>query len=214
MYFNFPVSEATVDYAISRILTLEESNPQKIYLVLNSPGGSVMAGIRFIGFLRQFHNIDTVSFFAASMASGIVEGNSGIRYVTPTGTLMFHRASVGLEGQIGSGEFESRLQYIKDIVLELERQDAKRMHISLSKFKHLIKDELYEVGSNAIGSSADEVAIITCSPELMTHMTPVTIGGVKVGSYISCPYINKIEQEQGSAEQKLLEGFKEKEDKK
>jgi ATP-dependent protease ClpP protease subunit len=63
-----------------------------IYIVLDSPGGSIAAGEAFIEFAKMYSNVHTISIFSASMASAIVEALPGKRYVLSTGVFMFHRA--------------------------------------------------------------------------------------------------------------------------
>ena len=62
-----------------------------IYLVVNSPGGSIYSGMRFISFAKTIKNLETVTLFAASMASAIVEALPGARHGTENAVTMFHR---------------------------------------------------------------------------------------------------------------------------
>lgn len=139
-----------------------------IYLVLDSPGGSIMAGLTFIDFAKTLYNVRTVSIFAASMASGIVEAIPGRRLVTEGGILMFHRAKGGFEGQFEEGELESELALWKTVVRSMEQKSADRVGLSLSAYKDKVRNEWWIYGSdNVVQKTADEIVSLTCSQELM-----------------------------------------------
>lgn len=140
----------------------------KLYLVLDSPGGSIVAGDAFIEFAKTIPNLETVSIFAASMAAGIVEALPGRRLITKNGVLMFHRASGSFEGQFEEGEIESQLAFWKTIVRSMEQTNADRMSMTLAQYKAKIVNELWLYGKDAVdGKAADAEADIVCTKELI-----------------------------------------------
>jgi ATP-dependent protease ClpP protease subunit len=144
------------------------SKDYTIYLVLDSPGGSIDSGLNFIEFAKSFKNVETITIFAASMAAGIVEALPGKRLIIESGVLMFHRASGGIQGQFEDGELESRLNLYKKIVRGMEQTNADRMQMSLELYKLLVKDELWITGGQSVGDgAADEVITLVCSQELI-----------------------------------------------
>lgn len=173
---------------------LRGNSTYPIYIVLNTPGGDVMAGEDFIQFARSFQNIETITIFAASMGAGIAEGVQGKRHILPNGTLMFHRATVGLQGQVSEGEFESRLAYIKTVILHMESRNATRMNLSLQDYKAKVKDELWYYGPQAlINAAADDLVSVTCTPQLVKKKTKGTLnlGFFEIDVQLSeCPTIN------------------------
>lgn len=191
-----PVSGRSVGEWSEKVVTLHlkragASTP--IYLVLDTPGGDIDAGLSFINFVRTIPNVETISIFAASMGSGIVEGLPGTRYVTSNGILMFHRATVGLEGQINSGEFESRLSMVKRVVDTFENQNAQRMCMSKDAYSAAVKDELWLIGKEAVHRrAADAIVDIKCADELLSSSTTSTISffifSFKV-QFSSCPLL-------------------------
>lgn len=166
-----------------------------IYLVLDSPGGSIMAGEDFIAFARTLPNVETISIFAASMASAIVEALPGKRTVVPNGVLMFHRAKGTLEGQFETGELESQLEFYKKFVRAMEQRSADRMSMSLADYKAKIANEWWLYGSDSVvAKAADDVAEITCSKALTDAREVVTevIFIFKVQSTFSgCPLLRQ-----------------------
>lgn len=165
-----------------------------IYLVLDSPGGSIDAGQGFIEYAKNIPNLQTITIFSASMAAGIVEALPGKRNILETGILMFHRARGGVDGQFESGELESRLDLYKRIVRRMENINASRMGITLNSYKAAVKDELWIFGEENIRkNSADAIVNIICSDSLLSSTTQesfLVMGMFKVQVEFSrCPLL-------------------------
>ncbi len=162
-----------------------------IYLVLDSPGGDIQAGEALNSYLKTVDNLRTVTIFAASMASAIVEAVPGKRYITEDGTLMFHRARVGISGQVETGEVESRLAWIKSIILRMENRNASRMRMTLVDYKARVKDEMwFDAQQSLANHAADVVVDIVCDKSLIEASENVSIetmfGSIPV-TYSKCP---------------------------
>lgn len=177
--FRGEVDDASVQSTESSLLALITKRggaTYPIYLVMDSPGGGIDAGIDFISFVKQYSNVHTITLFAASMAAGIVEGLPGQRYMAENGIIMFHRAKGGFQGQFEDGEVESRLGLAKDIVRSMEQINADRMGLSLSDYKKAVKDELWLFGPKAVQNSANDLLVgIKCSQQLIDAINTVEI---------------------------------------
>lgn len=139
-----------------------------IYLVLDSPGGSIEAGFMFIQFAKLIPNVHTISIFAASMASAIAQSLPGDRLVTENGITMFHQAYAGVEGTVEVGSLESTLHLIKRRVLMLENANASRMKLPLATYKDLVSKELWLDAEDSLAyRTADKVVDIVCTAELL-----------------------------------------------
>jgi len=162
-----------------------------IYLVLDSPGGSVYAGMSFIEYAETIPNLQTITIFAASMAAGIVEALPGKRNITRMGVLMFHRASGGFQGQFETGELESQLAFWKSIVLQMEVTNSDRIGISLADYKAKAKDEWWMLGSSAVKQgAADSLIKIKCTQRLIDSREKMTVEGFFSSveySFSKCP---------------------------
>jgi ATP-dependent protease ClpP protease subunit len=179
---------------LSSLVSKRGNKTYKIYLVLDTPGGSIDSGLNFIEFAKTIPNVETLTVFAASMGSAIVEALPGKRNILSTGILMFHRARGGVQGQFENGELETRLDLHKRLVRNMEQINASRMSMSLDLYKIAVKDELWILGSEAIRSkAADSVVTVSCSQELISENKTETfiIGGlfaVRV-DFSACPIL-------------------------
>lgn len=153
---------------LANLVELRSIQTYPIYLILDSPGGSIEAGLNFIEFAKTIPNLETVTIFAASMAAGIVEALPGTRNIMETGALMFHRAKGGVEGQFENGEVESRLDFYKKIVRGMEIKNASRMGLTLDTYKAKVKDELWMLGTEAVQlKGADNQVSVVCASDLL-----------------------------------------------
>jgi ATP-dependent protease ClpP protease subunit len=184
------VTKAMVD--IQNLNSQDTNEP--IYLVLSSPGGSIGAGIEFIRFARVSRRpIHTVTIFAASMAFQIVEALPGKRLMAEGGYLMSHRASVGGIGGQVPGELDTRLDFLKQMIDELDSALCKRVGITLKHYKELIHDEYYAYPTKAIKDHfADAKVDLSCDTSLKgTHTDRVqTMTGPITVEVSDCPLIS------------------------
>jgi ATP-dependent Clp protease protease subunit len=192
--FNVEVTDesvAEIEMKIEDLSVKRGDRDYPIYLVMNCPGGSIYAGEKFIQFAKTVYNLQTVSIFAASMCSAIVEGLPGERHVTEHGILMFHRAKGSFQGQFEDGEVESQLRMFKHMVRTMEQRNANRIGITLEKYKENVKDEWWMYGDENLSSgAADKSSDIVCSPELIAAQetkTQDTLFGPVTQTVSACP---------------------------
>ena len=188
------INKSSVNGAINDLIKLvnfRESN-SPIYIVLNSPGGSVIDGLRLIDFANTFENIHTVCMFCASMAHGISQGIKGTRYATKRNLMMAHRAKGGFRGQFETGEVESQLRVFKALIRSLEQQNADRIGISLKSYKEKVRNEWWTFGQESVDQNVvDKTVDLKCSMELINKQvesTQMTLFGPVKGPLVSaCP---------------------------
>jgi ATP-dependent protease ClpP protease subunit len=177
--FRGEVSDASVDNASRELLRLDKIRGNRdypIYLVIESPGGSIMAGENFIEVAKTIKNLHTITIFAASMASAIVEALPGERLILDSGTLMFHRAKGQVGGQFETGELESRLDFYKSFVRRMEIRNAERMKMSLKAYKQSVVNELWLSGKQCVDKgAADEIVAIRCTQKLIDKVEVVNM---------------------------------------
>src|SRR5437764_7188055 len=98
-----PVTEVTANLIVAQLLFLESENPDKdIFFYINSPGGSVSAGLAIYDTM-QFIKPDVSTLCvgqAASMGSLLLAaGDPGLRFALPNARIMVHQPSGGFQGQ-------------------------------------------------------------------------------------------------------------------
>ena len=107
-----PVTDATANLVVAQLLFLESENPDKdIFLYINSPGGSVSAGLSIFDTM-QFIKPDVSTMclgFAASMGAFLLAaGAKGKRYSLPNSKIMIHQVLGGARGQATDIEIHAR----------------------------------------------------------------------------------------------------------
>lgn len=164
--FNQQVS---AEYASKKTLEVMKKAKKGIplFLVLDTPGGSVTAGLAFIDAIKSLKvPVHTITMFAASMGYQFVQ-ELGNRYITPSGTLMSHRGAVGgLSGQV-PGELNSRLIHIQSILSGMSSRAATRVGMSKQDYDAAIINELWVSGEDAVNSKhADKIVNVICDKNL------------------------------------------------
>jgi ATP-dependent Clp protease protease subunit len=107
-----PVNDATANLVVAQMLFLESENPDKdIFLYINSPGGSVSAGMSIFDTM-QFIKPDVSTLcmgMAASMGAFLLAaGTKGKRIALPNSKIMIHQPLGGAQGQATDIEIHAR----------------------------------------------------------------------------------------------------------
>jgi ATP-dependent Clp protease protease subunit len=119
-----PINDAMANLIVAQLLFLESENPDKdINLYINSPGGSVSAGMAVYDTM-QFIKPDVSTLctgLAASMGSFLLAaGAKGKRYCLPNSRVMIHQPSGGFQGQASDIEIHAReVLYLKKRLNEM-----------------------------------------------------------------------------------------------
>ena len=165
-----------------------------LYIVLDSPGGSVYDGLNFVQLFAAIpRNVECIAIKAHSMAHHFLQACPGKRYGVANMMSMAHRASGGFSGTFNSGKVEQQLELWTGIVQSMERVNAKRMGLSLQKYQSLAKNEYWCHGYDCVKKNfVDSIAVVGCSKELVNEETSKTVHSF-FGSYTvyqtKCPLI-------------------------
>ena len=113
-----PVNEVTANLIVAQLLFLESENPDKdIHFYINSPGGSVSAGLAIYDTMRFIKpDVSTLCIGqAASMGAFLLSaGEKGKRYCLPNSRVMIHQPMGGFQGQATDIEIHAReILYLK-----------------------------------------------------------------------------------------------------
>lgn len=112
IFFVGPVNDQSANLVVAQLLFLESENPDKdISLYINSPGGSVYAGMAIYDTI-QFVKPDVSTLctgLAASMGAFLLAaGAKGKRYALPNSRIMIHQPSGGTQGQASDIQIQAR----------------------------------------------------------------------------------------------------------
>ncbi len=107
-----PVTEVTANLIVAQMLFLESENPDKdIFFYINSPGGSVSAGLAIYDTM-QFIKPDVSTLCvgqAASMGALLMcAGDKGKRFCLPNSRVMIHQPMGGFQGQATDIEIHAK----------------------------------------------------------------------------------------------------------
>lgn len=106
------INDMTANLVVAQLLFLESENPDKeIHLYINSPGGSISAGMAIYDTM-QFIKPDVSTLcigMAASMGAFLLQaGAKGKRFVLPNSSVMIHQPLGGFQGQATDIEIHAR----------------------------------------------------------------------------------------------------------
>jgi ATP-dependent Clp protease protease subunit len=119
-----PVNDATANLIVAQLLFLESENPDKdIYFYINSPGGSVSAGLAIYDTM-QFIKPDVSTLCvgqAASMGAFLLTaGAKGKRFCLPNSRVMIHQPMGGFQGQASDIEIHAKeILYLRSRLNEI-----------------------------------------------------------------------------------------------
>jgi ATP-dependent Clp protease protease subunit len=150
-----PVNDATANLVVAQLLFLESENPDKdISLYINSPGGSVTAGLSIYDTM-QFIKPDVSTLCvgqAASMGAFLLAaGSKGKRFTLPNSRVMIHQPSGGSQGQASDIEIQAReILYLRErlngILAKHTGQSIERIAKDTDRDNFLSADAAVEYG--------------------------------------------------------------------
>ncbi|AJD56993.1 ATP-dependent Clp endopeptidase proteolytic subunit ClpP [Synechococcus elongatus] len=127
VFLGTGVDDAVADSIVAQLLFLEAEDPEKdIQLYINSPGGSVTAGMAIYDTMQQVApDVATICFgLAASMGAFLLSGGAqGKRMALPSARIMIHQPLGGAQGQAVDIEIQAReILYHKSTLNDLLAQ--------------------------------------------------------------------------------------------
>ena len=155
IFLGEEVSDASASVIIAQLLFLEGEDPEKdIHLYINSPGGSVTAGMAIYDTMQYIKcDASTICIgMAASMGSFLLAGGAkGKRYALPNSEIMIHQPSGGARGQateikIVAEHILKTRQKLNQILAENTGQSIERIEIDTERDNFMSAQEAKEYG--------------------------------------------------------------------
>jgi ATP-dependent Clp protease protease subunit len=150
-----PVMDQTANLVVAQLLFLESENPDKdISLYINSPGGSVSAGLAMFDTMRFIKpDVSTLCMgIAASMGAFLLAaGAKGKRYALPNSRIMIHQPSGGAQGQASDIEIQAKeILYLRErlnrLMAEATGQPIERIARDTDRDNFLSADDAVSYG--------------------------------------------------------------------
>jgi ATP-dependent Clp protease protease subunit len=150
-----PVNDQMANLIVAQLLFLESENPDKdISLYINSPGGSVSAGLAIfdtMNFIKP--DVSTLcTGMAASMGAFLLAaGAKGKRFSLPNSRIMIHQPSGGSQGQASDIEIQAKeILYLRErlnkIMAERTGKTMEEIHKDTDRDRFMSGDEAAEYG--------------------------------------------------------------------
>lgn len=137
IFLSDEVNDTTASLVVAQLLFLEAEDPDKdIHLYINSPGGSVTAGMAIYDTMQYIKpDVSTICIgMAASMGAFLLNaGAKGKRYALPNSTIMIHQPLGGAKGQ--ATDIEIHAKWILQIKERLNQILSERTGQPLEKIK-------------------------------------------------------------------------------
>jgi ATP-dependent Clp protease protease subunit len=155
IFVNGPVHDGMSQLVVAQLLHLEAENPSKdISMYINSPGGSVIAGMSIYDTMQYIRpKVSTlVCGLAASMGSVLaIGGEKGMRYSLPNSQFLVHQPSGGFQGTaedilITAKSIEQTRERMYQLYVKHSGQDYETVRTALDRDKWMTPEEAKEWG--------------------------------------------------------------------
>ncbi|MCB0701943.1 MAG: ATP-dependent Clp protease proteolytic subunit [Ignavibacteriae bacterium] len=155
VFIGGPIDDHMANSVIAQLLFLSSQNPKKdVNLYINSPGGSVTAGLAIYDTMKFIKpDITTICMgMAASMAQVLLcAGTEGKRFALPHSRIMMHQPSGGTQGQSADIEIYTReiiriREVLYKIIGEHTGKDAKQIKKDADRDNYMTPEEAKAYG--------------------------------------------------------------------
>ena len=155
VFVTGPIDDSIANVVIAQLLFLESEDPDKdIHLYINSPGGSVSAGMAIYDTMQYIKpDVSTICMgMAASMASVLLAaGAPGKRFALPYSRVMIHQPLGGVQGQasdilIEAKEIEKCRAELYSIISEHSGQSYEKVFADADRNFWMTSQEALEYG--------------------------------------------------------------------
>ena len=155
VFLGSAIDDKVADSVVAQLLYLEAEDPEKdIQVYINSPGGSVYAGMAIYDTMQQIQpNVATICYgIAASMGAFLLSGGAqGKRMALPSTRIMIHQPLGGAQGQAVDIEIQAKeILYIKkklnELIAEHTGQDFDKIAVDTERDFYMSSAEAKEYG--------------------------------------------------------------------
>ncbi len=155
IFIGTPIDDTVASLVIAQLLFLEAEDPERdILLYINSPGGSITAGLAIYDTMQyirpdvQTYCLGQCASFGAVLLAG---GAKGKRFSLPNSRILIHQPSAGFEGQSSDIEIHAReilktRKRIDEIYAKHTGQPEEQVHHDMERDRFFTADQAAEYG--------------------------------------------------------------------
>ena len=151
---NGEIDDNLANTVVAQLLYLDSLNTNDISLYINSPGGSITAGMAIydtMNFVKSDVSTTCIGMCASMAAFLLSSGKKGKRYTLPNGEVMIHQPLGGAQGQateikIAAERILKLKEKLNRILSENTKQDIKKIEQDTERDHFLDADEALEYG--------------------------------------------------------------------
>ena len=155
VFLGTPINDVVANLIIAQLLFLEAEDPeQDISFYINSPGGSVTAGLAIYDTMQYIRpDVSTICIGLAASAGALLltAGAAKKRYTLPNSTIMIHQPLGGVQGQATDIEIHAReilrmKSTLNDILVKHTGQPLERIADDTERDRFMTPEEAQEYG--------------------------------------------------------------------
>ena len=155
VYLGTEIDDYYANLIVAQLLFLEKEDPDKdIELYINSPGGSVYAGLAIYDTMQFVTNdVQTVGIGVQASAAAFLlsSGAKGKRFILPNATVMIHQPSSGTRGKVTDMEIDLkeslRIKHrLNEIMAKNTGQKVEKIQLDMERDKFFKPEEAREYG--------------------------------------------------------------------
>ncbi len=155
VFLGTPVDDQVSNLIVAQLLHLESDDPDKdISLYINSPGGSIYAGLAIYDTMQFIKPDVTTICYGVAMSMGsllLAGGAKGKRLALPNSRILIHQPSSGFEGQATDIEIHARevidlRRRIDEIYAKHTGRPEEQVHDDMERDRFFKADEALEYG--------------------------------------------------------------------
>ncbi len=155
IFLGTPVDDQIANLIIAQLLHLESEDPDKdVFLYVNSPGGSVYAGLAIYDTMQYIKpDVQTICVgIAMSMGALLLAGGTkGKRLALPNAKILIHQVSSGFQGQATDVEIQARetinmKRKMEEIIAKHAEQELEKVSKDMERDYFMTADEAKDYG--------------------------------------------------------------------
>lgn len=186
-----PIDSDSTNKFFQDIMKLDKED--EINIFINSPGGSVMEGLKIVSYIEMLNEnvkVNCIADFAASMAF-IITQSCKHRYALKSSLLMQHQMSLMNRGNLFN--LNNYMEMINEMNVDLDKSQAERINMSYEEFKERITNDWWLYGNKAKEMNVvDDIVNVRCSDRLTTNTEKIklrTMFGDVEFTFNLCPLV-------------------------